>query len=526
MSLGDFDLSAVIYFKFTTYRPSTGAPFALGGTPAISVYKDNSTTQSTTGVTLTTDFDSVTGLNHVAIDTSADGSFYSSGSFFDVVITTGTVDSVSAVGSVVGRFTIRKTADLKPTTAGRTLDVSAGGEAGLDWANVGSPTTTLNLSGTTIKTATDVETDTADIQSRIPAALVSGRIDASVGAMAANTMTASALATDAVTEIQSGLALATDLATVAGYLDTEIAAIKAKTDNLPANPASTTNITAASGITVSAIGDNVITAAAIATDAVTEIQSGLATSSALTAVAGVTTKLDTTMELDGAVYRFTTNALEQGPAGAGGDPWDDVLPGAYAAGTAGYILGNLSASTGSGARTVTITVNLSGSPVEGALVRLTKAAETYLGTTNVSGIVTFNVDDGTWTVAITAANATYAGTTLVVDGNETATYSVTAIAVTPSSAPLRTGYLVCYDEDGVVESGVSVSLSCYYAPDTGLAVDTTTRTATSDVNGLVQFTNLIVGAKYIITRGTQGQYRFTVAAGSGSFAITSIVGNG
>lgn len=63
---------------------------------------------------------------------------------------------------------------LQPTTAGRTLDVSAGGEAGVDWANVGSPTTTVNLSGTTVKTATDVETDTADIQSRLPAALTAG----------------------------------------------------------------------------------------------------------------------------------------------------------------------------------------------------------------------------------------------------------------------------------------------------------------------------------------------------------------
>jgi hypothetical protein len=552
MSLGDFDLSAVIYFKFTTYRPSTGAPFALAGTPAISVYKDNSTTQSTTGVTLTTDFDSVTGLNHVAIDTSADGSFYSSGSFFDVVITTGTVDSVSAVGSVVGRFTIRKTADLKPTTAGRTLDVSATGEAGVDWANVGSPTTTLNLSGTTIKTATDVETDTADIQSRIPAALVSGRIDASVGAMATGVLTATAIAADAITDAK--VADDVTIASVTG-------AVGSVTGNVGGNVVgSVASVTAA--VTVGTINAGVITAAAIATgaidadalagdarlaigyavwavetgntfgatygNAVEDIltDTGTTLQAEVDGIQAVTTKLDTTMELDGAVYRFTTNALEQGPAGAGGDPWDDALPGAYAAGTAGYILGNLSASTGSGARTVTITVNLSGSPVEGALVRLTKAAETYLGTTNASGVVTFNIDDGTWTVAITAANATYAGTTLVVDGNETATYSVTAIAVTPSSAPLRTGYLVCYDEDGVVESGVSVSLSCYYAPDTGLAVDTTTRTATSDVNGLVQFTNLIVGAKYVITRGTQGQYRFTVAAGSGSFAITSIVGNG
>lgn len=61
-----------------------------------------------------------------------------------------------------------------------------------------------------------VDTEVADIQSRLPAALVSGRMDSSVGAMAANTLTASALATDAVTEIQSGLATASALTTVAG----------------------------------------------------------------------------------------------------------------------------------------------------------------------------------------------------------------------------------------------------------------------------------------------------------------------
>lgn len=296
--LGDFDTSAVIYGKFTTIRPSTGAPHTLAGTPALSVYKDASTTQSTTGVTLTADFDSVTGLNHFAIDTSADGTFYSAGSFFDIVITTGTVDSVSAVGFVVGRFTLRKTSALKPTTAGRTLDVSAGGEAGVDWANVGSPTTTLDLSGTTIKTATDVETDTADIQTRIPAALVSGRIDASVGAMEANTITAAAMAADAGAEIAdavwdeaisghlsagttgaalngagsagdpwttslpgaygsgtagyilgtnldgtvSSRASQTSVNTVAGYVDTEVAAIKAKTDLIPAAPAAVGDI--------------------------------------------------------------------------------------------------------------------------------------------------------------------------------------------------------------------------------------------------------------------------------------------
>ncbi len=175
--LGDFDTSAVVYGKFTTYRPSTGATFTLGGTPALSVYKDNSTTQSTTGVTLTADFDSVTGLNHFAIDTSADGTFYSAGSFFDIVITTGTVDSVSVTGSVVGSFTIRKNSALKPTTAARTLDVSAGGEAGIDWANIGSPTTAVNLSATNI----DVDQVVASVSGAVGS--VTGAVGSVTGAV-------------------------------------------------------------------------------------------------------------------------------------------------------------------------------------------------------------------------------------------------------------------------------------------------------------------------------------------------------
>jgi len=181
MSLGDFDSSAVIYFKFTTFRPSTGAPFTLAGTPALSVYKDNSTTQTTTGVTLTVDFDGVTGLNHVAVDTS--DAFYSAGSFFDVVITTGTVDSVSAVGVVVGRFTLRKNSALKPTTAGRTLDVSAGGEAGIDFANIGSPTTAVDLSGTTISTSQVVASVTGAVGSVTGAV---GSVTGAVGSVTGN----------------------------------------------------------------------------------------------------------------------------------------------------------------------------------------------------------------------------------------------------------------------------------------------------------------------------------------------------
>jgi hypothetical protein len=45
---------------------------------------------------------------------------------------------------------------LVPTTAGRTLDVSATGEAGLDWANIGTPTSANNLSATQIQSVNNL----------------------------------------------------------------------------------------------------------------------------------------------------------------------------------------------------------------------------------------------------------------------------------------------------------------------------------------------------------------------------------
>lgn len=324
--LGDFDASAVIYGKFTTYRPSTGAAYALGGTPALSVYKDNSTTQSTSGVTLTADFDGVTGLNHFAIDTSADGSFYAAGSFFDIVITTGTVDGVSVVGSVVASFTIRKNSALKPTTAGRTLDVSSGGEAGLDWANVGSPTTTLALSGTTISTSQAVASVSGAVGS------VTGNVGGSVGSV---------------------------------------------TGNVGGNVVGSIGSVATGGIVAASFAAGAIDAAAIATDAITSAEL------AATATAGIATAVRTELATElaridvatstrlasasysappsaatiaGAVWdEAISGHLTAGTTGAklnaaasAGDPWSTALPGAYSAGSAGFLVGtNLNATISS-----------------------------------------------------------------------------------------------------------------------------------------------------------------------------------
>lgn len=66
-----------------------------------------------------------------------------------------TLNASLEVKAVVNAYSSGMT-PLQPTVAGRTLDVTATGEAGIDWANVGSPTTTVNLSGTTISTGQSV----------------------------------------------------------------------------------------------------------------------------------------------------------------------------------------------------------------------------------------------------------------------------------------------------------------------------------------------------------------------------------
>lgn len=103
--LGDFKLGDTFDMKFTTTAASTGAPTTLSGSPVISAYPGNSTTELTAGITLTVDFDSRTGLNNVRVVATA-GNGYAAGTNYQLVITTGTVGGTSAVGYVVGEFSI------------------------------------------------------------------------------------------------------------------------------------------------------------------------------------------------------------------------------------------------------------------------------------------------------------------------------------------------------------------------------------------------------------------------------------
>lgn len=336
--LGDYAPSTVIYGKFTTYQPSTGAAFTLGGTPALSVYKDNSTTQSTSGVTLTASFDSVTGLNHFAIDTSSDGTFYSAGSNFDVVITTGTVDGVSVVGSVVGSFSLNKVAALRPTTAGRALDVSAGGEAGIDWANVGSPTTAVNLSSTTIATTQKVDVDTIKTNPVVNA----GTITFPTGATLASTTNITAGTITTVTNLTNAPTNGDFTATMKTSIGTAVAAsaVASVTGNVGGN------VVGSVGSVTGNVGGNVTgSIGSLSTPALAQFFTADSGETFADAVSGSVVK-------------------EIADNSGGGDPWNTSLPGAYSSGTAGYILGtNLDAAITSrlaptsAGRTLDVTAN-------------------------------------------------------------------------------------------------------------------------------------------------------------------------
>ena len=445
--LGDFDAASVLYTKFTTYRPSTGAPFTLAGTPVVSVYKDGSLTQSTAGITLTVDFDGLTGLHHLAIDTSADGTFYSAGSHFEAVITTGTVDSVSVVGSCVASFSLRKDSALKATVAGRTLDVSAGGEAGLDWANIGSPTTAVNLSATNI----DVDQVVASVSGAVGSVTgavgsvtgnVGGNVNgsvATVNALAANSITAAAAAADFGTEVGTAvwatatreltagtnivlakgvgvtgfndldaagvrgavglasanldtqigtLATAANLATVAGYLDTEIAAILADTNELQTDwanggrldlildaRASQASVDTIDGIVDSILVDTAEIGAAGAGLTALASAANLATltgyvDTEVAAIKATTDKLDTTLELTSDGQIFTAAALQNAPSSGGG------LDAAGVRAAVGLASANLDTQL---AAIDTKTTNLPSDPADQSLI--------IAATTSLSGLI-------------------------------------------------------------------------------------------------------------------------------------------
>jgi hypothetical protein len=186
----------------------------------------------------------------------------------------------------------KKSACIPANVTVVTSASSTAGHAGTDQSKITNATSTVNLSNTTIKTATDIETDTQDIQNRLPAALVDGRI----------------------------VAQAQSVTDKSGYTLTQ--AFPANFSSMVINGgnghvAAALHNAQANSIPEDAFQNGALSARALNADAANEIA---------TAVSGiqVISRLDSMVEDNGSgQFRFDTIALEMAPAGAGagGTDW-------------------------------------------------------------------------------------------------------------------------------------------------------------------------------------------------------------
>lgn len=123
----DITLGDTFYHAFTTRAFATGIPTVLAGTPVLKVLEENNATPiSGAAVTVSVDSASVVGLNEAKIIATS-GNGFETGKSYSIFISTGTVDSVSVIGEVVGQFTIAKSAaaiDLANGTDGLGVIVS------------------------------------------------------------------------------------------------------------------------------------------------------------------------------------------------------------------------------------------------------------------------------------------------------------------------------------------------------------------------------------------------------------------
>lgn len=192
-----------------------------------------------------------------------------------------------------------------------------------------------------------------------------------------------------------------------------------------------------------------------------------------------------------------------------------------------YNLGGGGGGAGDGARTLSISVTDGSDPLQSARVRATKGIETYVTTTNASGVATFHLDDGDWAIAITRPGYQSAGQTIGVIADTSVAFICLPVVLQPSEPGRTTGYLTAYGADGLPAGNKSVKIAMVEPPKgSGSAFDATPRTYYSDLNtGLVEAINLVKGGKYEI-RANAGEplvVQVPMAAGE-YFQLPNVVG--
>jgi hypothetical protein len=262
--VGDYALGDTVYCKFGTVRPSTGASFTLAGSPVVSAYPNNSTTQLTAGITLTVDFDGVTGMNNLTVVASS-GNGYATATFYSLQITTGTVDSVSVTGQEACSFSLGKVSALRPTTAGNTLLVDSSGNANsnvIQWYSSDLGTGTGPLPGLGVLDRGTAQSDsTTTVQLRSADTFADDELNG---------------ATYLVFSATTGAGQRSSISDYTGSTDTAAISPSLVTDPTGTNryeiyavsPASGSVSIATGGITTGSFASGAIDAAAIATDAI------------------------------------------------------------------------------------------------------------------------------------------------------------------------------------------------------------------------------------------------------------------
>lgn len=109
LQLGDYPLGTTVRFKWPTVD-ATGASITRATNGSVRIYKNNGTTEraSGAGITDTEDFDAVTGIHDLSIDTSdnTDAGFYVSGAEYQVVLVGAVIGSITPVNAVLAHFSL------------------------------------------------------------------------------------------------------------------------------------------------------------------------------------------------------------------------------------------------------------------------------------------------------------------------------------------------------------------------------------------------------------------------------------
>jgi hypothetical protein len=182
---------------------------------------------------------------------------------------------------------------------------------------------------------------------------------------------------------------------------------------------------------------------------------------------------------------------------------------------------------GSGSYNVTLTVNDGTNPIQNATVTLAINSSRYTATTNSSGVAVLTPTEGsgTYTVSLTAIGYQFTPVSLVVSGNTSHTYSMTALNINSGPAGTVTVYGYTTDATGsTVVAGVRVYLKMETPPSTaGSIVSPNPITATSDSNGLFQITGCLPSTQYYILSDRSSSWQsFTTGTGS-SFEVPSTI---